>query len=518
MNDTIRTITTSKAGYLVLFAVFLVVYGIRLGYGELSLQRPGSIHQWRQSDGASMALLFYQDGNALWEPAIHNQLNGTGQAGGEFPITYYTAGLLYHLFGPHEVILRTLHLLVFLAGVFALLYFLLDVMAYRIFALFPVLWFLHSPTLLFYANNFLPDGPALGFALMGTALFLAYFQRGKTGLLYLGAVAFSLSALIKISMLVPFVALAMMMFYYKFFTVEDSRFRNLQNVKWMQLLAVMAIVIVPSATWYPYIAHYNEIHHGIYFTTKTAPLWRAKPLAVLYTAKSLGTYWVNIAFSTYIQKLLFFASVVFLLFVWRRNFVLGLLTLLVMLGCTAYLVLFFTTFNHHDYYLLTLMFVPLFIYIYFADLVAGQLKRWNIRIFQWIVTIAFVMVSWKGTTASTRVFKDIYMGWFQTYTLNPALNDLEPFLDEHGIGYDKKVICLPETSPNRSLYLMNRKGWTGLTGIYSTDDVDELIEQGAAYGVVTDTSFYSIHFFQYNIGDTVGYHGNILVFKLKKSD
>lgn len=518
MNETIRTIITSRASYLILFAVFLVVYGNMLDYGKLSLQRPGSIHQWRQSDGASMALLFYQDGNAIWEPAIHNQLNGTGQAGGEFPLTYYTAGLLYHVFGPHEVILRTLHLLIFLAGVFALLSVLLDVMAYRIFALFPVLWFLHSPTLLFYANNFLPDGPAMGFALMGTALFLAFFQRGKSGLLYLGAVAFSLSALIKISMLVPFVALVLMLCYYKYFTVEDPRFRHLQDVKWKYLLAVMVIVIVPSAIWYPYIAHYNEVHHGIYFTTKTAPIWKAKPLAVLYAARSLSTYWVNIAFPAYTQKLLLFAFLVFLLFMWRRNLVFALLTLLVMLGCTAYLMLFFTTFHQHDYYLLTLMFVPLFIYVYFADIVAERLKRWNTRVFQWIVTIAFVMVSWTGTKASARVFRDIYMGWFQTYTLNPALNDLESFLEAHGIGYDQKVICLPETSPNRSLYLMNRKGWTGLTGIYSTDDVDELIDQGAAYGVVTDTSFYSIHFFQHNIGDTVGYHGNILVFKLKKSD
>lgn len=518
MLERFTHIVQSRWFNTVLFAAVLVYFGSELRYGEMLTQRPSSIHQWRQADGASLALNFYQDGNSMFEPAIHNQLGSEGQAGGEFPITYWAASKLYHLFGPEEWMLRALHLAIFLIGLFALLYALLPFFPIRLFALFPLIWFVNSPTLVFYANNFLPDGPGLGFSLLGTAFFLGYLHTGNLRLFYTGAVAFMLCALIKVSMLVPFFAFGALGLWALLFPRFAQHLPHLAQLRWKHWIIAAAIVLIPAATWYPYISWYNAIHDGTYFRTKVQPLWSLNDAFFQNIVHALKNNWIPLIYPVYAYIAIGISTVLAAVqFIRKRSLAVWFL-LLVALGCTAYMVLFFDAFMSHDYYLLTVMFFPLFVLIYAmrqgSIWLSQQGKSWSISL---AVLVLFVF-TWRSADECRRKFKNMYMGHFMhELSVNPSLYDLEPFLEAHGIGPDTKVICLPDNSPNRSLYLMNRKGWSGLTGIYSTDDVERLMERGAEYAVVIDTSFRSIHFLQYNMGDTVGLHKDILVFKLKPS-
>jgi len=68
----------------------------------------------------------------------------------------------------------------------------------------------------------------------------------------------------------------------------------------------------------------------------------------------------------------------------------------------------------------------------------------------------------------------------------PGLND---FLEKNGIAHSDKVICFPDYTPNGSLYLLNRSGWTAYNGSYPSINQVEMkkrIEAGARYLVLSD--------------------------------
>ncbi|MEZ4720412.1 MAG: glycosyltransferase family 39 protein [Flavobacteriales bacterium] len=481
---------------------------------RLTFERPGSIHQWRQCDGPSMALLFHQDGNPIWEPAIHNQLNGEGKAGGEFPITYYIAGKLYSLFGFHESILRSLHLLILLTGVFVLLHATLQTSSIPIISVFPFIFFFNSPTLLFYADNFLPDGPGLGFSLMGLALSLLYFQQGKRVTWYLAATAFSLSMLVKISMVFPFIAIVILEGCYHFWPSTDERYPHWGKSRWSLILAGIVIVFIPSIIWYVYIQGYNEANHGLYFLTAATPFWNDPPEQLWQTWIGFRTYWLPVLWPKINQYILIGSIMFFIAFSFRKKQSLSLLVTLLALGSLAYALLFFHQFQHHDYYYLTLMILPLMITVSVTQLLAEILTRASMQQLKLGAVLVLSILSLRSSQASIYLFKDSYLRWFEVHTFNASLNDLEPWLEDHGISKSDKVICLPDMSPNQSLYLMNRKGWTGLTGLYDSQDVESVIHLGAKYAIITDTTFAGLTFLQYHITDTIGYHGNIGVYKI----
>jgi len=106
--------------YILLIAGMSIFYD----YREVLLKRPQSVHNWRQCDGASLALNYYQEGMHFFRPQTHmlnSDNNTTGySAPSEIPILYYFVALLYKIFGYHEYIFRAVNLLIFYIGLFYL--------------------------------------------------------------------------------------------------------------------------------------------------------------------------------------------------------------------------------------------------------------------------------------------------------------------------------------------------------------------------------------------------------------
>jgi hypothetical protein len=512
-----QKLVQSKVLATALFCLIGLGYMWKSGYARLTFERPGSIHQWRQCDGPSLALNYYQDGNSFWEPAMHNQLNGEGKAGGELPILYYGTAQLYFLFGPHEFLLRLIHLGIFLLGLFVLFFAFLKVCPIPFLAPIPFLLFWSSPTLLFYTNNFLPDGPALGFALLGVGLIWLSSSLEKRYLFYFGGIAFAFAALIKVSMLIPFIAMLMIGLGFSIFKPwKDEIFFKKFNPS--ALLTILIIVFLPSLIWYNYIRLYNAENGGVYFSTAIKPVWESTLSEVLATYEAITNVWLHLLWPPLTLILICIGVIVFLAIgiqQWKKPA--WMFVLITFLGSGAYGLVFFTPLVDHDYYYLAFMIAPLLAMIYVTHELSKWIKQKLTISLAVMILFAVPVLSFASLHSSANLMWGTYMDWFDKYTYNQNLNDIEPWLQSHGITYQDKVISLPDFSSNQSLYLMNRKGWTGLTGIYNTDDADNLIKQGAQYVVVTDTSFYSITFLQYHITDTIGYHGNIGVYKIDKS-
>lgn len=154
-----------------IFIVLLLTLAMYYHYDEILLKRPQSTHKWRQTDCASLALNYYQNGMKFFTPETHNLTSDGGTSGkaatSEVPLLYFFVALLYKIFGYHEYIYRLLNTAIFLSGLFYL---------HKIFRLFisDAFWsigfaliFFTSPVLVFYGNNFLTNSSALALSIIG---------------------------------------------------------------------------------------------------------------------------------------------------------------------------------------------------------------------------------------------------------------------------------------------------------------------------------------------------------------
>ncbi len=170
------------------FLFFLLLLAVLYNYPSILLKRPQSVHHWRQSDCASITLMYSQTGMHFFEPQTHN-LTAAGNTSGynatsEVPLQYYFIATLYKIFGYHDFIYRLVNTLIFLLGLFYLFktcYALFDDFFWSSAI---ALFFFTSPVLVFYGNNFLSDTSALAFALIAWHYFFRYYQEKKTSLFF----------------------------------------------------------------------------------------------------------------------------------------------------------------------------------------------------------------------------------------------------------------------------------------------------------------------------------------------
>ncbi|MEM1321960.1 MAG: hypothetical protein AAGG75_16990 [Bacteroidota bacterium] len=142
----------------------------------------------------------------FFQPAVVNIQNDSGAAASEFPLIYYLAACGYQLLGVQEGLLRSLNFLFFALGLYCFSRLLLRLLDDQLLAVSLPMLLLGSPALAFYAFNFLPNTPALGMVLLGIAAYGQYLHRKRARDYYWAVAGFSLAGLLKITLLVPFLA------------------------------------------------------------------------------------------------------------------------------------------------------------------------------------------------------------------------------------------------------------------------------------------------------------------------
>ncbi|MCD8529070.1 MAG: glycosyltransferase family 39 protein [Chitinophagales bacterium] len=189
----------SILAFIMLFVALFFAYD----YYKIIHLKPNGTHTWRQMDGASMALTYYQHHRPFLKPQIHNLFNGDGQTIGELPITYYTASKLYTLFGYKDVWFRLLQLVIYFIGTFALYKTALLLFENVFYSLVLTVIALASPVVNFYALNFMPDVPALSSMYVAIYFFVKYVKTHKNSSFYLSLFMAILAGLLKITALIP---------------------------------------------------------------------------------------------------------------------------------------------------------------------------------------------------------------------------------------------------------------------------------------------------------------------------
>jgi hypothetical protein len=96
--------------------------------------------------------------------------------------------------------------------------------------------------------------------------------------------------------------------------------------------------------------------------------------------------------------------------------------------------------------------------------------------------------------------------------------DFRNFLDSIGIGKNDKVISFPDATPNTTLYLIDRQGWSNYNFPGDSNSIAKSISNGAKYLVISDLTLLENRDVRMFANQYVGNYRNIFVYKLNTAN
>ncbi len=453
---------------------------------------PRSIHQWRQADALSQTLNYYEGGMHFWELAIHLQHGTGGKGAGEFPVLYYVNAWVWHAAGtPLPWTLRWTNALIWLAGLTALRWLIRKMTGSGLLGTTVAAFVFVSPLSAYYGPNYLVNISALAFVFLGWAAAYCWSTASPTRPsrpfrpYWLAAcAALSLAILLR-----PTMAIGLIPLGWPFLAAIARR-----PHPWGPRLAtlpgalLLAIPLLLGAAWVLWAQAYNAASGSVYFLTTTRPLWATPdPGAVWHTFRTLRLPEVYHGYT--LLTLLLAAPALALVARLRPRTAAppsapapqttppsahpGPSALLTALALLAYFALWFKNFREHDYYLIEVhLLTPWAMMILVPGLASQQAGRW-------LVACVFAGQTLHTTATSSLKLDPTPPTWIRPIVGNWAWHDaarfqahharyleplerLQPELESLGVGRNDWVLSLPDPSPNITLTMLRRKGFTGL--------------------------------------------------------
>jgi hypothetical protein len=510
--------------YLVLLAVVSYLYA----YHEIAFKRPQSVHKWRQSDCASIALNYYQSGMKFFQPETHNLTSDGGTSGkastSEIPVLYYSVAALYKVFGYNESIYRILNTLLFFIGLFYLFRLFKYLLDDGFWAISLALLFFTAPVIVFYGNNFLSNSSSFALSIVGWYYFIRFYKEASQKWFTIAILIFFIAAAFKVTAFFSLFAIG------GIYVVENLRICEFKkNGKIFDRpigqLVLMAASVGIVIAWIIYARYYNRIHDCFYFSTTIFPIWEIDKTEIINVLQNIRKIWLAHYF--HISVLLFF--VVCFLFVtvfYKKNLkLLNFVLAIVFIEVIVYVLLQFWTFKDHDYYTIDMYIFPVLLIVSTFYI----LKTSFHKIFSSLVTkTIFALFVIFNVYYAQKMNAERYEGWMNnlgelddTYTVTSYLRTL-------GISEMDTIISIPDNS-HVSLYLMNQKGWTEYKDArfnreapirYNRDSVGirKSMDHGARYLIVNGVGqLYEKPFLQSFATHLKGRYNNILIFDLKEN-
>lgn len=509
-----------------IFIGVLLLISFSYQYYEILDLEPQAMHSWRQADCASLAYGFIEESNPF-DPQMHNQLGDdftSGRSAGEFTGLYYVVGKLWAMFGHHNWIFRLVVLLIFFASIFRMFKALCRHVD-QFWAYIGALLLFTSPLIVFYANNFLSNVPSLAFAILGWAVYLDFRVDRKTRQWLILTLFFVLAGLLKVTGLVSFIAICGTEVLLRILTSE-------RRFGWKEIaLTIMGLGMVYG--WYKYASIFNKAHGGKYTFNDLWPIWE---MSAEQIDRAIG-FFQDITFYQLLSipgYALLLGTLVFLILRFRRFPIdLKLATIFSLVGFSIYLMLWFNAVEHHDYYFINVLILPLILCVGLAFTLkaSGSVfnKKW-IRITVLLLTLMAIVYT--GNNIRMRYYDHLdvneslalkittplergYWQWMANDDYLDVFFEMDSVLLSHGVSREDRVVSVPDPSFNISLYNMNRKGWTSYGyNMEKPDVLREKISKGAKYLIYAQGKGADLTPIQEFLTDTVTTYKNAVVFRL----
>jgi hypothetical protein len=500
----------------VVFFLAIISISYTYNYQEILTLPPQSLHHWRQADCLSLTQNYFESHNPFLEPSVHNLgTTGNGKTVSDFPLIYFGIGKIWQFTGRHYFIYRTLVFLLFCSALFYWYRYLENELNDSVLSLFATLLVFTSPTLVYYAANFLMDVPAFSMALLGFVHFMKYWGNGKKWHLLFSCSFYALGGLLKVSALLSFFALmaGLLLGLYP----NHSKSGNKQKNYWA-LVSMMAVLGVCSL-WYLYSARYNSQNNSGIFLVGILPIWdlNGTEIGSVFHAIAQHIKWDYFRIETQIVWLILWLITLF-------NFkklppLLAVANLLMPLGMAGFSALFFQALNDHDYYTVNLFIaVPVLITTLVFLLNKAHLQwrySWGLK----ILCLAFLIhnVDFSRRRIESRYHPE---GWQNKRYAEVLVHypGLDEYLLQLGIQKNERIISLSDKSINITLQAMNRKGWTAYEPLKTdTARFSQKIALGARYVLAEKMDMSTNAPWKKFIEKEMGVYNGIAVFKLKGS-
>lgn len=429
---------------------------------------------------------------------------------GEFPIIYFVVAKIWEVTGYNLFIFRLVQVLILFAGLLLLFRSLQVLFNNKLWAGFVSLLLFTSPMMVFYGPNFLPDVPALSFVFIAWFFVAIFLKKRNQGSLWLSALFFSLSMLLKITSALSFIALGGWILFELIFQKEEARIFNFKRFQFVPFILVIPAV----AAWYWYVEYYNGLHGGQVSYHGIWPVWKMTNEQYLRIIDALNKIYFKELFLPYTQYLTLAIWVYLLVTIKRLLPVFRFFVIVLPLGMLIELLLWFQVLEGHDYYTINLLVVFVSVWtIFFYSIKQTKLIRNPVFYLVGLVFLIFNVI-----TCQTRI-ETRHQGWMNSMYEDrmKALVEIGPYFDELGITPEDKVISIPDYTINASLFYMNRKGYTEFASDFTkAETFYERIEQGAKYLIVNDTTIFKNEVIQPFITKKMGEFKNIWVYDLRE--
>jgi len=499
-----------------IFFVILISVFFFYDYNHIISKAPQSTHHWRQADCISFTLNLAQGDGDFFHPQVHHlssDNNTTGSGASEAPILYYFVAQLYNIFGYNIAIYRIVNTFIFFTGVFYLFKLLKILFKNSFWAyVIPLIIFV-SPVVAFYASNFLTDTTAFAISLIAWYYFFKFKEKKKDKFLHTSFLFFTISGLLKILYLTSFVAIGVVFIIELFTNFKFNKSNKIFYKTYKHIFPFIFLLLIIVA-WYLYVLYYNNLHHTLYFSNKTLPIWSLSSEKII----SIFTYVKGFHFKEYFHFSFFIlTSVIFIFnmfFFKKTNPFLFAITILLFISNIAILSLWFEAFRNHDYYFISLIVFPLFNFITFIDILKNINLNKYVSIFAKIIFSGYLIFLFHD--ADYKLFVRYY-GWKNDHMkLDAAYGEINPYLKSIGIKRTDKIISIGDITNSYSLTMMNLKGWTQMAGQNaSINSINSNIRNGAKYLFLKEDKYLLEEYLQPFINKKIGSYRNISIFSLE---
>jgi hypothetical protein len=498
--------------------LFLLVIGIFFWFNfhkAINLP-PQSLHAWRQTDCTSQTLNYYQHGMHFFKPELHVLISDnktTGYSVEEFPIVFYTVAALYKVFGYHHWVYRLFTFLFFIIGLWSVYRLCRNFVNNKWLAVALPLLFFSSTVLAFYSINFIGNIPAIGITLLGWLFFIQFYQTEKRKFWFIALALFTFSTLLKISEGISIGAIGLLYLIeilgYKSWRINKHKL--FKRIDIVYFVAAIAIVIA----WYFWAHQYNAAHNQQYYTFHWNPIWSLSHGWINEVWNTVLNRWLYNYFHTIFLVLLFLGLLSIIIFFKKFNRLLASLSLFLTLGSIFYLLSFFSNLHDHDYYMISVYIVPVFVFITLLEFVS---RNYSNKV-NWLILSLLLICLLIALPKTRRNLNGRYFVWeyeFPQTSVYQSFYNIEPYLDSIGVDKNDKIISIPDFSTCYTLYLSNRKGWTCYMGENSDSSrIAQNIEKGAKYLLLNDIKLADSSYLKPFINQEVGIHGSVHIYKLK---
>jgi hypothetical protein len=504
-----------KSNYIFLL-LFSIVFFV-LGYYSILSKKPQSIHRWRQSDSAAIAYNYYANDYSFLHPEVLYQVADGGKSGytvSEFPGYYYLIAGLWKLFGHSDFIYRLVSVLFTFLGLFHL-FKLSQLILKDLFWSLAIPFILVTSTLfVYYGNNFTTDVPAFSLTMVYCYYLYSYYLTLTKKHLFLVLLFVTFAGLLKVISLIPFLAFVGVLFIAGIKRLVNIPFGSkLKTYFRLIVLLFFLFPLVIIVSWYLYAINYNKAHQTTFFSTTFFPIWDMHFDEIKDVWNNGYLRWKKEIFNFTVWILLGIGLLYILYFFKKVNQFLGYWLTFIFIGSIAYIALWFYCFRDHDYYYIHLFYFVLLLLISALHTLQNHLPNlFKSKYFKISIAIVFLLNLYN----SQFLLGKRYTSSMNDYHQYKSVHEIEPYLTKIGVKKTDKLISLPDDTPNTTLYLMKRKGWTqAFQDNLDSISVSNKIKLGATYLVLVGDEPLSRTYLQPFIKTECGKYKDVRIFKLK---